>query len=130
MKEHVVDVSIEQVAALAAQNALPEPIIDLDKLPPSISTFSAPVRMPTYSEDPWSTNQRYPSTLGGTTVAYEPTTRPIETNGVRSSLSGSGLPNDWWKKQETVKVNFLGHQGFILNRYMVYEVSTDVRPSL
>ncbi|KAF8723379.1 hypothetical protein AX14_009360 [Amanita brunnescens Koide BX004] len=56
------DVSIEQVAALATQNALPEPIVDLDKLPPSIPAFSTPVRMPTYSEDPWSTNPRYPST--------------------------------------------------------------------
>ncbi|KAK2462707.1 hypothetical protein APHAL10511_005225 [Amanita phalloides] len=121
------DVSIEQVAALASQNALPEPIIELDKLPPSASTFTTPVRMPTYSEDPWSnTNPRYASGLGSTSAAYEPVVRPhVGTNGGPSTLSGSGLPKDWWKKQETVKVNFLGHQGFILNRYMVYEVSTD-----
>ncbi len=126
---HSPDVSIEQVAALAAHNALPEPIVNLDKLPPPVSTFTTPVRMPTYSEDPWSTtNPRYPSTLGNTSAAYEPVARqPVGMNGVPSSLSGSGLPKDWWKKQETVKVNFLGHQGFILNRYMVYEISTDVR---
>lgn len=110
---------------MGSQNALPEPIVDIDKLPPS---FSAPVRMPTYSEDPWSTNPRYPSTFGNTSAASDPITRQIVgANGVTSSLSGSGLPKDWWKKQETVKVNFLGHQGFILNRYMVYEISTDVR---
>lgn len=84
--------------------------------------------MPTYSEDPWSTNPRYPSAFGNASAANDPFTRPpVGANGVTSSLSGSGLPKDWWKKQETVKVNFLGHQGFILNRYMVYEISTDVR---
>jgi hypothetical protein len=36
------------------------------------------------------------------------------------------LPKDWWKKQETIRVNILGPQGFILNRYMVYEIVTDV----
>ena len=36
------------------------------------------------------------------------------------------MPKDWWKKQEAVKVTILGHQGFILNRYLVYEVTTEV----
>lgn len=49
------------------------------------------------------------------------------SNGVPSSLAGSGLPNEWWKKQETVNVRILGQQGFILNRYTVYEILTDVR---
>ncbi|KIL69242.1 hypothetical protein M378DRAFT_98592 [Amanita muscaria Koide BX008] len=118
------DVSIEQVAASASQNALPEPILELDKLQPSTSTFTTPVRMPTYSEDPWNTNPKYPTTIVTPSGAYG-IPRPVETNGVPSSLSGSGLPRNWWKKQETVKVSILGHQGFILNRYMVYEVSTD-----
>jgi sorting nexin-8 len=48
------------------------------------------------------------------------------TNGAPSSLSGTGLPKDWWKKQETVNVNILGQQGFILNRYTVYEVISEV----
>ena len=30
------------------------------------------------------------------------------------------------QEQETVTVNILGQQGFILNRYLVYEVATDV----
>jgi sorting nexin-8 len=47
------------------------------------------------------------------------------TNGAPSSLSGTGLPKDWWKKQETVNVNILGQQGFILNRYTVYEVISE-----
>jgi sorting nexin-8 len=37
------------------------------------------------------------------------------------------MPKDWWKKLEKININILGHQGFILNRYMVYEVVTDVR---
>lgn len=47
-------------------------------------------------------------------------------NGAPSSLSGTGLPKDWWKKQENVNVNILGQQGFILNRYTVYEVLSEV----
>ena len=37
------------------------------------------------------------------------------------------MPKDWWKKQEKVTITILGQQGFILNRYTVYEVATDVR---
>lgn len=48
------------------------------------------------------------------------------SNGAPSSLSGTGLPKDWWKKQETVNVNIIGQQGFLLNRYTVYEISSDV----
>ena len=47
--------------------------------------------------------------------------------GAPSILSGSGMPKDWWKKQETVHITILGQQGFILNRYLVYEVASDVR---
>ncbi|PFH50265.1 hypothetical protein AMATHDRAFT_145640 [Amanita thiersii Skay4041] len=124
------EVIVEQVAALAAENALPEPTLDLDRLQTSASTFSPPItnyRQATFSEDPWSTNPRYGPVLGsgGTTAAYDPVSRASLTNGAPSSLSGSGMPQEWWKKQETVKVNILGHQGFILNRYMVYEISTD-----
>ena len=49
-------------------------------------------------------------------------------NGAPSSVSGTGLPKDWWRRQERVQVRLLGPQGFILNRYMVYEISTDVSP--
>lgn len=43
-----------------------------------------------------------------------------------SSVSGTGLPSGWWKRQEKVTVQFAGQQGFVLNRYMVYGVSTEV----
>jgi sorting nexin-8 len=128
------DVSIEQVASLSTQNTLPEPTLDLAKLQSSTSTFNpitsnyrqnsirSPV--PAYSsDDPWSTNPRFPSapsnngSFGNAPGGF--------ANGAPSNLSGSGMPKDWWKKQETVKVTILGHQGFILNRYMVYEVTTE-----
>ena len=48
------------------------------------------------------------------------------TNGAPSSVSGTGMPREWWRRQERVQVKLLGPQGFILNRYMVYEISTDV----
>jgi len=44
-----------------------------------------------------------------------------------SSVSGSGLPSGWWKRQEKATVQFVGQQGFVLNRYMVYGISTEVR---
>jgi hypothetical protein len=130
------DVSIEQVASLSSQNILPEPRLDLNSLPPSISLFAAPppndrqnslppIRspVPAYaSDDPWSTGRlnagasSVPGTDGGRGGL----------NGAPSSLSGSGLPKDWWKKQEKVMVTRLGQQGFILNRYMVYQVTTEV----
>ena len=44
-----------------------------------------------------------------------------------SSVSGSGLPSGWWKRQEKATVQFAGQQGFVLNRYMVYGISTEVR---
>lgn len=75
--------------------------------------------LPSYSsEDPWNSNPRFTGLPSNTTDGL--------TNGTPSSLAGSGLPKDWWKKQENIKVTFLGHQGFILNRYMVYEISSEV----
>ncbi|KAJ7612482.1 hypothetical protein DFH06DRAFT_1371182 [Mycena polygramma] len=129
------DVSIEQVAALSSQNTLPEPTLDLSRLPPSASTFNptnyrqnngAGIRspVPAYAtDDPWNTNSR---------VAAAPSSNGFDAGqgnsaaaaGVPSSLSGTGLPPYWWKKQETVNVTTLGQQGFILNRYMVYEISS------
>ncbi|TFK39780.1 hypothetical protein BDQ12DRAFT_711883 [Crucibulum laeve] len=131
------DVSIEQVAALSSQNTLPEPTLDLDRLKPSTSTFSPPVPnfrqnstatirspAPAYSsDDPWSTNPRLTapprgnSDFGGAAGSL--------VNGAPSTLSGSGLPKEWWKRQEAVKIAILGQQGFILNRYTVYELSSD-----
>ncbi|KAG6854267.1 hypothetical protein C0991_008960 [Blastosporella zonata] len=129
------DVSIEQVAALSSQNTLPEPALDLSQLQPSTSAFVPPtpnyrqdsvnpIRAPAYSsDDPWNTNPRFgpppPSASGFDN------SRGGLTNGAPSSLAGTGLPKEWWRKQEVIRVNLLGPQGFILNRYMVYEVVTD-----
>jgi sorting nexin-8 len=119
------DVSIEQVAALASQNTLPEPSLDLSSLQPSTSDFTTPTPAyrppaprspaPNYTtDDPWNT-ARFTAEPGNDSL----------TNGAPSSLSGTGLPKDWWKKQETVNVNILGQQGFILNRYTVYEIISE-----
>lgn len=126
------DLSIEQVASLASHNMLPEPSLDLDALPQTTSTLASsptsyrrdsgptvPSRSPAppyTSDDPWATT-RFPSSgPEGTSV----------TNGAPSNLSGTGLPKDWWKRQERINVNILGQQGFILARYTVYEISSDV----
>ena len=122
--ECLTDLSIEMVAALAQENALPIPQLDISSLAPTSSGFGqypseirAPVPTRAYSEDPWNV-PKFPSVTAPTNGSL--------TNGAPSSISGTGLPRDWWKKQETVTVNILGQQGFILNRYLVYEISTDV----
>ncbi|KAI0644230.1 hypothetical protein C8Q79DRAFT_134931 [Trametes meyenii] len=120
------DLSVERVAALAQQNALPEPTLDLDSLAPSTSNFHDIMRLPAptrgYStDDPWNASKF-------TSPSTAPKTPPVLgslNNGAPSSISGTGLPREWWKKQETIFVNVLGHQGFVLNRYLVYEVSSD-----
>jgi len=135
----LVVVSIEQVAALSSQNTLPEPTLDLNNLQPSSSilpstaaasrkntssTIHAPV--PAYSsDDPWNTNPRF-TNVPGPTAFGDIVAPPL--NGATSTL-GTGLPTEWWKRQETIKVELLGQQGFILNRYTVYEVTSDVRSS-
>jgi sorting nexin-8 len=43
-----------------------------------------------------------------------------------SSVAGTGLPSGWWKRLEKVTVRFVGQQGFVLNRYMVYGITTEV----
>ncbi|KAF8916300.1 hypothetical protein CPB85DRAFT_354578 [Mucidula mucida] len=127
------DVSVEQVAALSSQNTLPEPKLDLSNLQPSQSAFSPPFKqnnssivrapLPTYaSDDPWNTSRMVsgPSNFSG----FEPPA-PIR-NGAPSSLAGSGLPSEWWKRQDSVSVTILGQQGFILNRYTVYQVKSEL----
>lgn len=126
------DISIEQVAALAAENDLPIPALDIDTLQSRSSTFSSPYmpyrqntmttfRPPTFApEDPWNVS-RYPNQ--GTYDFSQP--RTSSTNGLTSTFAGSGLPRGWWNRQETAEVKILGQQGFILNRYTVYEIKTD-----
>ncbi|KAG2128543.1 hypothetical protein DEU56DRAFT_861385 [Suillus clintonianus] len=118
------DISVEQVAALAAENNLPEPFLNLDTLQPSTSAFSSPY--PTYRQatlDPWSV-PRFGSNGGGSDFAT-PRSATTINGGAASSLAGSGLPKEWWKTQETVDVTIQGQQGFILNRYTVYEIITE-----
>lgn len=126
------DVSVEQVASLASQNTLPEPSLHLDSLPSSTANAAAlqfarqnPTREtsnrtdPYSSEDPWNTARAVP----GVIVPSDP---PF--SGGPSVVAGSGLPDGWWKNQARVQVNLLGLQGFILNRYVAYEVVSDVSP--
>ncbi|KAJ3503320.1 hypothetical protein NMY22_g18288 [Coprinellus aureogranulatus] len=135
------DVSIEQVAALSSQNTLPEPALDLSRLQPSTSIFAptpTPYRrdtaqtirppVPGYTDDPWSTN-RYPTLPQPAPQPYGSSAPGLPpgptTSAGASSVAGSGLPDFWWQRQENVKVTLLGQQGFILNRYVVYEIATE-----
>jgi hypothetical protein len=92
----------------------------------SISTSATVVAPP--PDDPWMTGPRYAGAGVGAT--------PFGVGGINgggggvappSSVSGTGLPSGWWKRQEKVTVQFSGQQGFVLNRYMVYGISTEVR---
>ena len=82
-------------------------------------------------EDPWMTGTRY--TGAGAGASASPFgVGVINGDGVGgvappSNVSGTGLPSGWWKRQERVTVRFAGQQGFVLNRYMVYGISTEVR---
>ncbi|KAE9399516.1 hypothetical protein BT96DRAFT_1019417 [Gymnopus androsaceus JB14] len=133
------DVSIEQVAALSSQNELPEPTLNLDSLQPTLSTFAAPIPnyrqdstatirspAPQYAaDDPWDTSNRH--------VAAPPNMSGFDSSGSRgvgTTLTGTGLPKDWWTKQRSVNVTIQGQQGFILNRYTVYQISTEGGPSV
>ena len=122
--------SIEQVASLAAQDALPVPSLDLGAIAPTASALSSsqpyrsdstivsprPMGHPSYSsDDPWS---RVTETTNGG--------NPSLTNGAPSSISGTGLPKDWWRRQERVQVQLVGMQGFILHRYMLYSIASQV----
>ncbi|KAF7770449.1 hypothetical protein Agabi119p4_6423 [Agaricus bisporus var. burnettii] len=123
------DVSIEQVAALSSEDALPEPALDLDRIQASNSTFTVPtVPIRQNTLDPWNTAPKYgpaqnPSSALGVGGSGGLTGGSI--NGAQSSLSGTGLPSEWWKRMEHVRVTILGQQGFILNRYTVYEIMTE-----
>lgn len=127
---------------MSSQNELPEPTLNLETLQPSLSTFAAPI--PTYRQDS-STTIRSPAPQysaddpwGASTrqVAAPPNMSGFDALGTRgagfgttpsgSALTGTGLSTDWWKRQRNVNVTIQGQQGFILNRYTVYQISTDV----
>ena len=142
------------MALLAQQNTLPEPTLDISMLsystgppqslsaaaysnsthlsvPPSGSSSSSSptvlqstsaaavvVAPPPPADDPWMAGVRPPFGAAG-----------INGGGAAppSSVAGTGLPAGWWKKLEKVTVQFAGQQGFVLNRYMVYGITTEVR---
>lgn len=133
------DISVEQVAAMAEQNDLPEPSLDLSSMPPSFSDISYPRQesnpivnhVPGYSaDDPWLTTTRSPPASKdpqdpGFPDAFSDAPQP--TNGTYSAgVAGTGLPSGWWRNLETVSVNIKGQQGFILNRYTVYAITSTV----
>ena len=61
-------------------------------------------------------------------LRFQPVEKPSPiTNGLLSTFAGSGLPNDWWKRQESVEATILGQQEFILDRYAIYEIKSEVR---
>jgi len=82
----------------------------------------AVVPAPAYSEtDPWGVSNRQqdadPTSLTGA-AGIAP--------GGGSSVSGPGLPREWWKKQENVIVTLVPEkQGHMLNRYLVYQIQSD-----
>ncbi len=90
----------------------------------STSTSATVVAPP--PDDPWMTGARY---AGAGTGASPFGVGGINGGGVAppSSVAGTGLPSGWWKRQEKVTIQFAGQQGFVLNRYMVYGISTEVR---
>ncbi|KAI9433431.1 hypothetical protein BJY52DRAFT_1198651 [Lactarius psammicola] len=132
------DVSVEQVALLAQQNTLPEPTLDISLLSYGTAPSSAlglgntsggggggggaalrsspAVAPPT--DDPWTTGR-----FGAGTSSPHPFGGL--NGGAPSSVAGSGLPSGWWKRQEKVSVQFGGQHGFVLNRYMVYGITTE-----
>ena len=99
----------------------------------STSTSATVVAPPT--DDPWMTGARYTGIGAGVGVGVGASPFGVggginggAGDGVAppSSVSGTGLPSGWWRRQEKVTVQFAGQQGFVLNRYMVYGISTEV----
>ncbi|KAI9510052.1 hypothetical protein F5148DRAFT_977311 [Russula earlei] len=146
------DVSVEQVALLAQQNTLPEPTLDISMLsyspapPPSLSAVynntqpstapggssssssdsatvlrSTAAVAPPPADDPWMTGARF-----GGAAPFGAAGGVINGGGApSSSVAGTGLPPGWWKRLEKVTVRFSGQQGFVLNRYMLYGITTE-----
>ncbi|CAE7158162.1 unnamed protein product [Rhizoctonia solani] len=142
------DVTIELVSQAAQQNSLPEPSIDLTRLstttstlsynpspPPALPSFQPPPmpqRSQTY-DDPWNTNstvRRPPVVPDPFAATYnEPPVNPLP--GAGASLLSSGLPTEWWRRQESAVVTIIPEkQGFLLNRYTVYAVQNDRGPAV
>lgn len=133
----LLELSVERVALLAQQNALPVPDINLDTIlasafgayPSSSETPRIPIVRGYSADDPWTLPSQPSGTISNGALGSaeaEAAGASSLAHGAPSNFSGTGLPKYWWKKQETVFVNVLGQQGFLLNRYLVYEISSDV----
>ncbi|KAI0295396.1 hypothetical protein B0F90DRAFT_1751359 [Multifurca ochricompacta] len=144
------DVSVEQVALLAQQNTLPEPALDIglvsySTVPSSTLGYghtnngSAALQNTSASvipsaEDPWVTGRFVGGSGNGSGsggissigVGGAGAHHGGDPNGgVPSSVAGTGLLSGWWKRQERVSIQFAGQQGFVLNRYTVYGITTE-----
>lgn len=119
------DIGIEQIAVYAHNNTLPAPVLHLSSLLSASSTMphSAVSNAPVYSEsaDPW--NYRDPAINGHSSSSASV---PVPGLNVPSSVTG-GLGTNWWKNQANVEISIVPEkQGFILTRYTVYMVQSDV----
>ncbi|KAI9440745.1 hypothetical protein H4582DRAFT_2110825 [Lactarius indigo] len=121
------DVSVEQVALLAQQNTLPEPTLDISLLSygtapsstlglghpsggsGSTTLRNSPAVVPP-TDDPWTTGR-----FGAGTSSPHPF----------GALRAPGCPLAGGRRQEKVTIQFGGQQGFVLNRYMVYAITTE-----
>ncbi|KAH7105765.1 hypothetical protein BKA62DRAFT_826193 [Auriculariales sp. MPI-PUGE-AT-0066] len=111
------DISIERVAALAQENAMPDPSLDLSGIAASaFNNFGADTNTSTYTapDDPWTMpiNNALPDIISGLPTPA-------------SATIGTGLPMDWYRRQESVSITLHGQEGFFLSRHTVYEITTD-----
>lgn len=131
---YLADISIEKVAQLAQEDALPQPVIDLASVStstivpiPALDTSSAATYTQTPDADPWT----FADTATPTSGSSHPDALPSMSAGASGgrapvALTG-GLGKNWWSRQVKAGVSIIPEkQGFILARYTAYLVSPDV----
>lgn len=131
---HLTDISIEKVAQLAQEDALPEPVIDLASVTtstitpiPALDTSTAATYTQSPDADPWT----FPIPATPTSGSSHPDALPNMSAGISGgrapvALTG-GLGKNWWNRQVKAGVSIIPEkQGFILARYTAYLVSPDV----
>lgn len=131
---YVIDLTIERIAQLAQENALPQPIIDLSSITTSATIIPMPnldtSPAPTYTQpdaDPWSFTDTATAASGSSQPDAPPAVAPGPSGGGAPIALTGGLGKSWWNKQAKVEVSIIPEkQGFILARYTAYLVSSDV----
>jgi len=89
------------------------------------TSAAAVAPLPPPPDDPWMTGVRY-GAAAAATAPFGVGAAGVNGGGAPpSSVSGTGLPSGWWRRLEKVTVLFAGHQGFVLNRYMAYGITTE-----